>query len=34
MLLGTLTASLWGSPLKGKWLIRAREEVIRAGENF
>ena len=34
MLLGTITASLLGSALKGKWLIRAGEEVIRAGENF
>ena len=34
MLLGTLAASLLGSALTGKGVIRAVEGVIRAGENF
>ena len=34
MLLGRLTASLFGSALTGKRVIRAGEGTIRAGENF
>ena len=34
MLLGTLTASMSGSALIGRRLIRAAEDTIRAGENF
>ena len=34
MLLGTLTAILWGSALKGRGVIRAGESTFRAGENF
>ena len=36
MLLGTLTASLLGtlSELTGKWVIRAGEGTIRAGQDF
>ena len=34
MLLGRLTASLLGSALTGKGVIKAGEGVIRAGENF
>ena len=34
MLLGTLGASLLGSALTGKGVIRAGEGTIRAGENF
>ena len=34
MLLGILTASLLGSALTGKGVIKAGEGVIRAGENF
>ena len=34
MLLGTLAASMLGSVLTGRGVIRAGEETIRAGENF
>ena len=34
MLLGTLAASILGSPLRGRGVMRAGEGVIRAGENF
>ena len=34
MLLGTLAASLLGSTLTGKRVIRAGEGKVRAGENF
>ena len=34
MLLGTLAASMLGSALTGKGVIRASEGTIRAGENF
>ena len=34
MLLGTLAASLLGSALAAKGVIRAGEGTIRAGENF
>ena len=34
MLLGTLTAILWGSALKGRGVIRAGESTFRAVENF
>ena len=34
MLLGTLAASLLGSALTGRGLIRAGECTVRAGENF
>ena len=34
MLLGTLGASLLGSLLSGKGIIRAGEGIVRAGENF
>ena len=34
MLLGTLAASMLGSALTGRGVIRAREGTIRAGENF
>ena len=34
MLLGTLAASLLGSELTGKGVIRPSEGVIRAGEKF
>ena len=34
VLLGKLAASLLGSKLTGKGVIKAGEGVIRAGENF
>ena len=34
MLLGTLAASILGNALAGRGVIRAREGVTRAGENF
>ena len=34
ILLGTLAASLWGSALIGRGVIRAGEGAIRAGEDF
>ena len=34
MLLGTLAASMLGSALIGRGVIRAGEGTIRAGENF
>ena len=34
MLLGTLGASLLGSALTGRGVIRAGEGTIRAGKNF
>ena len=34
MLLGTLAASMLGSALTGRGVIRAGEGTIRAGENF
>ena len=34
MLLGTLGASLLGSALTGRGVIRADEGTIRAGKNF
>ena len=34
MLLGTLAASMLGSALTGRGVIRACENTIRAGENF
>ena len=34
MLLGTLAASILGNAFSGRGVIRAGEEVIRAGQNF
>ena len=34
MLLGILAASILGSALTGKGVIRTGESVIRAGQNF
>ena len=34
MLLGTLAASMLGSALTGRRVIKADEGTIRAGENF
>ena len=34
MLLGTLAASLLGSAITGRGVIRADEGVIRAGQDF
>ena len=34
MLLSTLGASLLGSILPGKWLVRGADGVIRAGEGI
>ena len=34
MLLGTLAASIWGSALSGRGVIRAGEGTIRAGEGI
>ena len=34
MLLGTLAATLLGSALTGRGVIRTGEDTIRAGENF
>ena len=34
ILLGTLSASLLGNPLKGKGTIRASEDTIRAGQGL
>ena len=34
MLLGTLAASMLGSALTGRGVIRAGKDAIRAGENF
>ena len=34
MLLGTLAASMLGSALTGRGIIRADEGTIRAGESF
>ena len=34
MILVTLAASILGNALTEKWVIRAGERIIRAGQNF